>query len=323
MSSPPAHEAKRFGWITPDKEKGGDHFNFTICANDFPSKAWSEFEDLVGIMAALRPYVIDYVSLLKELDELVDLEATLAQEWARWAPPLNWMGTGLIEAHASAQRIVFNVLSAASAFRDRTKMRLVETYGKNSTELAVYEAAVTAAYDQSSEYRICYNLRNFSQHIDSPLHLLPTKAKRNDEGKLEYTVRVELQRDIILEKSRKLVAKRKIQRRFLDDLAGQNEQIRALPLFKTYVTQLGNILEVLMGQRADRLAQYADYIQFVFKSSNLPDYAIPYIFEGPASEMNNIDISINMQIHSFSIDEFNYMKKLLQWIRLGSKPMSE
>jgi hypothetical protein len=79
-------------------------------------------------------------------------------------------------------------LAAASAFRDRAGTRLREQYGPDSMHSKQLKAAIRSAYDASLAYRLLYNLRNYAQHHDSPLSVIPMHGEQQIAGEISFTV---------------------------------------------------------------------------------------------------------------------------------------
>lgn len=62
------------------------------------------------------------------------------------------------------RRVLLNWLTSMRLFDDHTIARLTRTYGGSSTELAAYNTARAAAYDNNPSYRFVCQLRHYAQH---------------------------------------------------------------------------------------------------------------------------------------------------------------
>lgn len=306
MTDPPRDTAKRFGWIEPHPEKGEGHINIYVQHRDLPVGAWAEFEEIVGVIAEIRPYLIDFLALERDFEEVNNLEAVLRTELETLVSPFTLSGVTHFQAYVTAQRALSNFLAAASAFRDRARKRLIERYGMSSTEIRRFDLAVTDAYDGSFAYRLLYNLRNFSQHHASPMDILPIQGKRNEAGKMLISVQVELRRDDLLSQGKK------IQSRVRRELADQPTNIALGPLANDYMRQHGDIFTSIAGPQAHRLTIFIDYARTIIEKSGMPEGATPLIWDGPLPKtQENFDTSA----HGFSFDEMAFLIKTLRRLR--------
>ena len=75
-----------------------------------------------------------------------------------------------------------NVLFAFRAFLDRTAHHLSGLYGKDSAQLLAFKKAQSEEYDRYVEYRLCYKLRNMSQHVGHVISRVRTRGERDGTG---------------------------------------------------------------------------------------------------------------------------------------------
>ena len=81
MTDPPVSKARRFGWFMPDPEKGDGQINVLVHSRELSDAEWEEFEEIVGVVAEMRPYIIDFLALGKDFDEVEALGRTLSSAW--------------------------------------------------------------------------------------------------------------------------------------------------------------------------------------------------------------------------------------------------
>lgn len=60
-----------------------------------------------------------------------------------------------------------DLLSSLKGFEDRTKSLISDRYGKDSPQMTTFQTALSYEFDNTFDYRFCYNLRNYSQHKGS------------------------------------------------------------------------------------------------------------------------------------------------------------
>jgi hypothetical protein len=289
---------KYFGWYVPQPDGRVD---FAIQNHDFEPEAWDEFNRIVEVTAELRPTVIDYLSLVDDFALLNRIEADLATSLQDLPNPTAVTGVGIMLAFVKAQRALSNFLSAASAFRDRACIRLAELYGRDSRELTTFNRAIKAAYDASFAYGVLYNLRNYAQHHDSPLSILPIKGVRdNADDSMVFEVKLMLRWEDMYRSNR-------IQKPVRAELQSRTEsEIELLPLAHDYMRRYADLMREFISLQAVRLDEMRHYAQVVLTKSGLPKGAIPVIWEGglPSEGKANYDF------HHFSFDELGFLAKL-------------
>ncbi|GEO39452.1 hypothetical protein SAE02_36000 [Skermanella aerolata] len=300
---------KRLGWylLKPDGV-----VDIGIHNTSLNQESFDEFTRVVGITAELRPIVVDYLSLVEEFNELSRAEMDISRSIQNVPNPVVWVGAKMTFAYVKAQRAISNFLSAASAFRDRTLTRLSEAYGKNSREFCVFNSAIKDAYDSSFAYRALYNLRNYSQHHDSPLSLLPVNGSRdNFDGLMKISVKIMLQWNDMLKSSR-------IQKKFLLEIKERSEpKIELIGLAHDYMLQHSNLMHKIISLHINRLDEMHEYAQVIMSVGCIPKGATPVIWEDTGRDASD-EKSKNKMFHHFSFDELFYVISLYECIGEGN-----
>jgi hypothetical protein len=195
---------KRFGWIIPQPAIGVGGMNIHVIDQPLSDAVWTEYDLIVGRFTELRPFIIDYLSLEQAFDVLNGLDQHICDALGSATKHSPIPGEALIRAYSTAQSAVSNFLFAASTFRDRSTIRLAEICRENPEGCELFQTEQRKAYDASFAYRLLYNLRNFAQHHDSPLEMIPVQGKRDSSNQMKLSIRIELQRDILLKKGKKI-----------------------------------------------------------------------------------------------------------------------
>src|SRR5947209_7782627 len=169
-TSEPTSAVRKFGWFIPKPDGSVD---LGVRSPSLSAEHWTEFEQLVAIIAELRPFVIDYLSLEGDYTALASVEEEIAAYLGGMPNTFSFGGLQQTVVLAKAHGALSNFLASASAFRDRADTRLRERYGPNSPQAKQLKAAISGAYDASFAYRLLYTLRNYGQHHDSPLSKIP------------------------------------------------------------------------------------------------------------------------------------------------------
>jgi hypothetical protein len=260
---------------------------------------WDDFNRMIGVITELRPTLIDYLSLVGDFTLLDNVETELASSLQDTPNPTQFVGIIRTLAYATAQRALSNFLSATSAFRDRNKTRLCERYGKDSPESGAFRVAVKAKYDNSFAYRVLYNLRNYAQHHDSPVSVLPIKGTRGSaELSMSFNVKLVLHRD-------ELCRSRLVQKSVRNELQSQPQsEFELIPLARDYMHRHAEIMREIISLQLPRLLEMQRFADVIVAKSNVPKGAIPVIWEGmvptaDAPECGTLDYTV----HSFSFDE--------------------
>ena len=111
-------EKKYFGWFQPTP---GGTYTLAHSKKEFKQELWDEFSRIVGIVAELRPFVIDYLSLVNAFEALQGVAPTIVEEME--GTPHILMFTGVPQTRALAlQRARFRTSSERQA-RSKTVAR--------------------------------------------------------------------------------------------------------------------------------------------------------------------------------------------------------
>jgi hypothetical protein len=208
-------------------------------------------------------------------------------------------GVRNIESHVTAERRLSSFLNSASAFRDRV---LVRISGDVQAKSAV-RRKINELYDRSFGYRLCYNLRNFSQHHSNPLHIIPVNGRRNAEGKMEYQIDLELDRDRLVSPESKFQPKVKA------ELSRMAEKIPLIKRCKEYYSSLQELFLAYLSLSGPDLQRVTSY-EFVVRRQfpHMPADATPLMFQGKPKKVEG---EFKTKATSFSFDELNLLKQVL------------
>jgi hypothetical protein len=286
--------SRRFGWFIP-RPDGRVDLGFRS-GQPLSTEIWAEFEELIAVIAELRPFVIDYLSLEHNYIALADIEREIAASVESLPNTFGFGGVQQTLVLAQAQGALSNFLAAASAFRDRAETRLRERYGPDSIHRNQLKAAIRTAYDASFAYRLLYNLRNYAQHHDSPLSVIPMHGERQISGEITFTVSLVL-------KPKEMLRSNEIQKSFRPELSRQSDDIQLVPLVKEYFRLHGAIMKAVIDMQVSRLIELQRYGQYVLTKTGLPPGAVPVIWEGE-------DPHRPLHVCQFSFDEFAFVQQL-------------
>lgn len=290
---------RRFGYyIVRDDDK----MDIGRDSQPLSEEAWNDFNEYVAVATDVRPFVIDYLSLQYDFEVVTGAITRITNEVAERTNPLVNIGVNHLKTMAMAQGAISNFLSSATSFRERAKTRLRDDYGKDSSEEKQFRDTEKAAYDGWFAYRMLYNLRNYGQHHDMPLSLVPVSALRGADGKFVATANLFVDPSEILESDL-------IQKSFREkELTKLTEQLELMPLIKQYMQLHGLLLNVIVSIHLPRLVQMQHYEKLLLERTNIPTDAIPVIFE--EDEGNQIS-----RFHHFSFDEVEFLRELAGSIR--------
>jgi hypothetical protein len=285
---------RRFGYYIVH-----DHKKMDIGRDSQPlsEDAWNDFNKYVAVATDVRPFVIDYLSLQDDFEVVSGVITRITSEVSQRENPLANIGINHLKTMATAQGAISNFLSSASAFRDRAKTRLRTAYGKASAEEQRFIDTERAAYDGWFAYRLLYNLRNYGQHHDMPLSLVPVSARREADGKFAATANLLIDPTEILESDL-------IQNSFRKkELSKLTEQLELMPMVQQYMRLHGLMLNLIVSIHLPRLVQMQEYEALLHEKTHIPLGAIPMIYE--ESEKGEIG-----RFHHFSFDEVLFLREL-------------
>lgn len=294
--------SRRFGWAkTSDKEE----VDFGVQERELSEEAWDEFNELVSVTATLRPYVIDYLSLVENFHAVNEVEELIATGMASFPSPMTPRSVNFAIKFVHSQRALSNFLFSANAFRDRAKKRLIKLHGKTSKEAATFEFSVSEAHKKSFSFRIMSELRNFAQHQDIPVNRIPTDGNRREAGGMTYTSRLML-------KPSELLGNRKIDPVLRREIENGPDEIEIIGLARSYMKDHIPVMRSIIASYGKKLAELNEYRKFIISRSGMPKGATPFIFE-------NFDIAVldrnsqavtNCTFHDFSFDELDLLAAL-------------
>ncbi len=178
---------KFLGYFLP---KDGGHVHGARFEKPLSEEQFSEFENVIRITSILRPFIIDFLGMEENYRILSRMPKEMKGRFEAQSNPMTEGAIGGTWRVWQAQNAVTNFLSSASALRDRSKTRLRQRYGKDSEQLAALQAAIKTAVDGSIEYRFFYHLRNYAQHHDIPLSLVPIKSTVSEQSKIEANISI-------------------------------------------------------------------------------------------------------------------------------------
>jgi hypothetical protein len=294
---------RRFGWYVP---KPGGKVDIGRHTKPFPKESWAEFQRIVAVTADLRPFVIDYLALENDFAVLDAIEDELATYLDAMPNAFAFTGVGQTAALSKAQGAVSNYLSAASAFRDRAITRLRRRYSDGSLELKMLNAAIQDAYDSSFAYRLLYNLRNYGQHHDTPLSMIPVEGARQASGEMKFRVSLVLNPSELLDSN---LVQPSFRRK---ELAHHVGQIELLPLAREFLQLHGVMMRTIIDAHVGRLVEMQEYGRLIYAKMKLPKGAIPVIWEEERPDSC---------FHLFSFDELAFLNRLHG--RLSGREMAD
>jgi len=289
--------ARKIGWFIPRRDGKVD----LGTGPRLSAENWAEFKSMIEVMAEIRPFLVDYLSLENDFMALAGMENEIVTYLRDMPNPVAFGGVQQTIVLAKAQGALSNFLSSTSAFRDRSDTRLRERYGKHSNQHQQLLGSFKAAYDRSFAYRLLYNVRNYGQHHDSPLSMIPTHGARLASGELDFTVSLVLA-------PKEMLRSEKIQKSFRSELSARPGELHLIPLVKEFFYLHGGIIKVVIDMYMPRLIQFQNYGRAVLTRMRVPEGAVPVIFEGE-------DLGPHVMF-PFSFDEFAFVHDLHQ--RLGN-----
>jgi hypothetical protein len=283
---------KRFGYFTP-REDGT--IDAALIDQLVVPEVYEEFERVVGITSELRPFVIDFLSLKTNFASFFGAPDIIKNDFEKLPNPLKTGGVAQAIVLAKAQGPLSNFLSSASSFRDRASTRLRERYGAASLQARQLTAAIKDCYDGSLAYRLLYNLRNFEQHHDMPLSVVPIAGQRDEAGAMRFRVQILLDPQLLAQSPL-------TQERFArDELPNLKHRFDLIALARRYMDLHAGLMKAVVDMHAERLSELQAYARVIFEKFKIPKGAIPVIWEGELE---------NPTYYQFSFDELGL---LIEW----------
>jgi hypothetical protein len=304
---------KFLGYILP---KDGGHMHGSRFVEPLSDKQYAEFESVIRVTSILRPFIIDFLGLEENFRTLNRMPKEMKERFEAQSNPMMEGAIGAAWRLWQAQNAVSNFLYSSSALRDRSETRLRERFGKDSAQLTALQAAITAAYDGAIEYRLLYNLRNYAQHHDLPLSLVPVKSTVNEQSKIEAYI------SIVVAPS-KLASSTRVQKKFVDqELSKLSEDIDINAYAEVYFRLHAGFLKTIIEMYANEINEMQAYREAVEKHLKLPHGAFPIVWEGDFPM--EPDISVQGKFSHFSFDELDLIFVLHEHLgRIVSGGISE
>ncbi|MFZ2155604.1 MAG: hypothetical protein WAV72_05730 [Bradyrhizobium sp.] len=257
---------------------------------------YAEFEEVIRVTSILRPHIVNFMGLEENFNVFQRLPGEMKSQFEALSNSMSEGAVGGARRIAKSQNALSSFLFSAGAFRDRARMRLRERYGSDDPRVAEWDAVVSAAYDAHFEYRLFYNLRNYAQHHDIPLSLVPLQSKLNDKSKMEATV------SVVLAPS-KIASSPLVQKRFRPQLVGLSADIDLNPVAAVYFRLHAGFLKAIIEMHKEEVAQMHAYREALVSHLKLPAGAFPVIWEGDFP-LNDGETTDGRFTH-FSFDELN------------------
>jgi hypothetical protein len=285
---------KFLGYILPEE---GGRMQCSRSITPLSDEQYSEFESVIRVTSMLRPFIIDFLGLEENFRILNRMPEEMRKRFESQSNPMMEGAIGGAWRLWQAQNAVSNFLYSASALRDRSETRLRKLYGENSAQLTALQSAIKSAYDSSIEYRLLYNLRNYAQHHDIPLSLVPITGTLNDQSKFEANV------SIVIAPS-KLASSSRLQKRFVNqELKKLSENVDLIAYGRVYFRLHAGFLKIIIEKHVNEINEMQAYREAVEQHLRLPRGAFPVVWEGDFP--TEPDISVKGRFSHFSFDELN------------------
>lgn len=288
-----------FGWVSESNIRDDpERFDIGWSSQPLPTGIVSEFEEIISLFGNIRPTLIDFITLKYAYIGLLELPVELVSLYEN-RPVVLDVGSRTIRSHVLAETRLSNFLNGASSFRDRTLVRLRE----DATIQAAARTKLSSLFDRSFGYRVCYALRNFSQHHSHPLHIIPVNATRPHGGNLEYKIDLEIERDRLLDPDAKLSAKLRA------ELSRMPEKIPLMPIAAEYYVALREFFLGYLALHGSGIQLALGYELAVRRAvPNMPKDASPLLFRGKPIQ---VDGQTKCNVTSFSFDELAILRELI------------
>lgn len=266
---------KFLGYILP---KEGGQVHGCRFENPLSEEQYAEFEATIRVTSILRPFIIDFLGLEENFRILNRLPTEMKEHFESQSNPMMEGAIGGTWRLWQAQNAVSNFLTSASALRDRSQMRLRQRYGKDSPQLAVLQDSIKTACDGAIEYRFLYHLRNYGQHHDIPLSLVPIRSTVNERSEVEAHVS-------IVVASLKLSSGSREQKKFFDqELLNLPDEIDLNAYARAHFRLHAGLLKTIIDMHAQQIREMQVYREalenHLNKHMHLPLGAFPIVWVG-------------------------------------------
>ena len=289
---------RRFGWYRSKPNGTMDH---SIIARPLEEDNWKEFRRLTRVVEYLRPYMVDYLALTADFEAVKTAEREIGGALSKQLELGMIAIPAGVDANADAQRRIGNFLGAASAFRDRTKTRLLAEFGAESVQAAAFEAATNHWFDMSLAYRCLCQLRNYAQHHELPISFVPINAERGPDGTMAARIGLQLYPATLASSSR-------VNRKVREELkALGSDPLNLTALASDYMKAHDGMMGLVLGLYAPRLEEMAHYAAAIYRLFEIPHDVVPVIWEGddpkdgPDSQRRAIMMGFDEMLRAFAL----------------------
>lgn len=235
---------------------------------------WIEFRQYTQVIEHIRPFLIDYLALSADFQAVTCTEEQIGAELTRTLDGGMISIPAGVDANARAQQLVSNFLSAASAFRDRAASRVSRKWGHDSSEGRSLKAKTSQLFDSSFAYRLMYALRNYAQHHELPISLVPINAERCADGSMIARVSLHLH-PMALAESDRLSSKIRAELH-----AVPASFLHLMPLLTEFMIAHQSLMAIVLGFFSTPLEEMAHYAAAVYRTFEVPHDAVPVVWEG-------------------------------------------
>ncbi|MER8844424.1 hypothetical protein [Mesorhizobium australicum] len=172
------------------------------------------------------------------------------------------------------QRIT-NFLASANSFLALTETTIGKNYGAGSDALAKWNEKRKELHRQSLAYRLCYDLRNYSQHYGLPITSLEVGGTGIvGEEDVVGGLRVRLSRDDLLAEG--FAWKKSV----VADIEAQDNDFDIEPLIDEYMGCIREACFNAIDLQGKRVRLCSAFLQAILNDMNLPERAVPVVFVG-------------------------------------------
>ncbi|MBE4195856.1 hypothetical protein HJ093_21940 [Vibrio parahaemolyticus] len=249
-----------------------------VVRREFKLEIYNEMREKTNVLWESQPFYFAWSLVLKNYKEYISIK-TKRQKLN--SHPKIFMGSGDPYSQMSdVCRATINLLATASTFLI-VSQRLIENYfGEKSEDYNGWNSHRQQLYAESNEYKMCYELRNFSQHYQIPLSGVNLDFENgHDEGGDPYIIIDELLNSGYEWK------------RFREVLESQESQVCLSELLEGYYDCLKKIF--LLGHSCfeDNIEVSRNYIKGIIRDFGLPNECTPIIFrlDPQESDFNRLE----------------------------------
>lgn len=194
-----------------------------------------------------------------------------------------------------------DLLSAFRAFDDKTSHKLSLRYGKKSKEFAFFKEALSFEFDNVFAYRLCSQLRNYSQHAGSPITNIKSHSYlEGDQPKSTLS--------ITLDSEKLLEGYSKWNSRVKEELKKINGPLDLVLILDALMNSCSRAYSKYLISQEDAVNQAQQEIISVI--GQLESDEFPAIMEFIMSESNPEEIELNIQ--QINMNELLRIPNLLQ-----------